>query len=327
MIRSIRHLPAAARTFSHHSTAIAINSSNRTQQIYSLHLKMSASSQSASGSGSVGGLQASAVSYLSQHNIKQALEQLVNEVVQQRPQQPYAHMAQRMQQWAQTPPTAASFANGTATATNSTSVSNSMSKNNAPVKPQVVFVLGGPGAGKGTQCANLVRDFGFVHLSAGDLLREARQKQDDVGRMIDACIKEGSIVPVEVTVQLLKRAMEQQMSVDPLKSKFLVDGFPRNHENLQGWHSVMGDSAEVLFVLFFDCTQDVMEQRLLVRGETSGRTDDNIESIRKRFVTYQQSTVPIIEHYHAKGQCHKIDSTKDKQTVYEQVQKVFKSVK
>ena len=97
-----------------------------------------------------------------------------------------------------------------------------VSSSPAASKPRVVFVLGGPGAGKGTQCANIVRDFGWVHLSAGDLLRDARNSGDETGKMIDHYIKEGQIVPVEVTVQLIKRAMETNVTKG--KTNFLVDG-------------------------------------------------------------------------------------------------------
>ena len=94
-------------------------------------------------------------------------------------------------------------------------------------KPRVVFVLGGPGAGKGTQCANIVRDFGWVHLSAGDLLRDARNSGDETGKMIDHYIKEGQIVPVEVTVALIKKAMESNATRG--KTNFLVDGQNYTH--------------------------------------------------------------------------------------------------
>ena len=88
----------------------------------------------------------------------------------------------------------------------------------------VIFVLGGPGAGKGTQCANLVRDYGFKHLSAGDLLREEQDRPgSDVGAMIKDYIKEGQIVPSEVTIQLLENAMGRTMQEEN-KHKFLIDG-------------------------------------------------------------------------------------------------------
>ena len=68
------------------------------------------------------------------------------------------------------------------------------------------------------------------------------------------------------------------------KTKFLIDGFPRNQDNVEGWEKVMGNYAQVKFVLFFDCPEKAMEERLLERGKTSGRTDDNVDSIKKRFV-------------------------------------------
>ncbi len=88
----------------------------------------------------------------------------------------------------------------------------------------VIFVLGGPGAGKGTQCANIVRDYGFKHLSAGDLLREEQdRKGSEFGDMIKEYIREGKIVPMEVTVQLLENAMGRAMEEEK-KHTFLIDG-------------------------------------------------------------------------------------------------------
>ena len=103
-------------------------------------------------------------------------------------------------------------------------------------------------------------------------------------------------------MKLLKKAMVKSGG-----SKFLIDGFPRNFDNLEGWHRVVGDEAEVQGVLMFECPEEVMEARLLERGKTSGRTDDQIDTIRKRFKTYLQSTVPVIEHYAAQGKTYRIN--------------------
>jgi hypothetical protein len=75
-------------------------------------------------------------------------------------------------------------------------------------KPRVLFILGGPGAGKGTQCALLAAEYGFVHLSAGDLLREERLRGGPQAELIETTIREGKIVPVEITVRLIKAAMD-----------------------------------------------------------------------------------------------------------------------
>ena len=175
----------------------------------------------------------------------------------------------------------------------------------AAPKPGVVFVLGGPGAGKGTQSALVVEKHGYVHLSAGDLLRAARGSGSDTGRLIDEYIKEGKIVPVEITVKLLHDAILADGG-----SRFLVDGFPRNTNNLSGWQTVVGDSLDVGGVLFYDCPEDVMEARLLERGKTSGRTDDNLESIRKRFRTYVNETTPVLQYYEHQGLTRRIDGTR-----------------
>jgi UMP-CMP kinase len=154
--------------------------------------------------------------------------------------------------------------------------------------PRVVFVLGGPGAGKGTQCARLVDEYKFVHLSAGDLLREERKRGGPHAELIERTIRNGQIVPVEVTVALLQSAMLSHPSV----SKFLVDGFPRNWDNIEGWQRVVGNEAHVDAVLQYDVPDQIMTERLLERGKSSGRSDDNEESIRKRLVTYREQTLP-----------------------------------
>lgn len=191
-------------------------------------------------------------------------------------------------------------------------------------RPQVLFVLGGPGAGKGTQCARLVKEYGYVHLSAGDLLREERDSGSPDGDMIEKLMTEGKIVPVEVTVNLLRKAMER--AAPHGGGKFLIDGFPRNFDNLDGWHKVMGSSADVAGVLFYDCPEAVMERRLLQRGLTSGRSDDAADVIRKRFHTYANATVPIIQHYAALGKTFRVDSDQSVDAVFAQTQRLLEPV-
>ena len=175
----------------------------------------------------------------------------------------------------------------------------------AAQKPLVVFVLGGPGAGKGTQCAKIVDEFGYKHLSAGDLLRAERNSGSDQGKLIDDVIREGKIVPVEITVRLLADAIQADGG-----NRFLVDGFPRNTNNISGWQKVVGEELNAAAVLVYDCPEEVLEERLIERGKTSGRTDDNIDSIRKRFHTYQAETMPVIKYYDHQRLVTVIDGTR-----------------
>ena len=172
----------------------------------------------------------------------------------------------------------------------------------APSKPGVIFVLGGPGAGKGTQCGRIVEKYGYTHLSAGDLLREERKSGSEQGQMIKY-IKGGKIVPVEVAVGASQRHRRRRRQALPHRQ------LPRN--NLGGWQQVAGESLALGGVLFYDCPEETMEARLLERGKTSGRTDDNIESIRKRFKTYQNETMPILGYYDHQGLCYKINGARD----------------
>jgi UMP-CMP kinase len=97
----------------------------------------------------------------------------------------------------------------------------------SPDEATIIFVLGGPGAGKGTQCAYLVRDYGFKHLSAGDLLREEQDRPgSQFGDLIRQYIKDGQIVPMEVTIQLLENAITHTLKEEG-NSKFLIDGTSR----------------------------------------------------------------------------------------------------
>ncbi|KAF2033745.1 UMP-CMP kinase [Setomelanomma holmii] len=191
----------------------------------------------------------------------------------------------------------------------------------SPDKVTVIFVLGGPGAGKGTQCAKIVSDYGFKHLSAGDLLREEQDRPgSEFGEMIKTYIKEGTIVPMEVTVQLLENAMKASIEGGNEKGLFLIDGFPRKLDQAHAFERTVVPSK---FTLFFDCSEAVMEERLLNRGKTSGRADDNIESIKKRFRTFVETSMPVVDEMESKGKVVKINAERGADDVYEDVKKKF----
>ena len=103
-------------------------------------------------------------------------------------------------------------------------------------------------------------------------------------------------MPVEISLGLLRRAMND---AGPGR-RILVDGFPRNNDNVRGWNEVVGEGgANIERVLYFDCPEDSLVQRILSRGETSGRTDDNLKSLKKRFATFKSETLPVVEYYGA----------------------------
>jgi len=192
--------------------------------------------------------------------------------------------------------------------------------------------------GKGTQCSKLVKDYNFCHLSgmshllpvpspyppakAGDLLR-AEQNRDgsQYGELIRTNIREGKIVPSFVTLKLLENAMADALKTKSGEDKgwkdghgrFLIDGFPRKMDQAQLFDDEICLSS---LVIFYDTTEEVLERRLLERAKTSGREDDNIESIRKRFRTYKEETMPVIKYYEGNGKTATIDSSGSIDEVY-----------
>lgn len=163
-----------------------------------------------------------------------------------------------------------------------------------------LFSLDFVGAGKGTQCEALQENYPCVHLSAGQLLREEATKKDtsEHASLIEECLVAGKIVPVEISLTLLRNAMKEAEGHSLL---FLIDGFPRNFDNLEGWTRVMAANKEdentsaVWGVLSYNCPLTVLEKRVMERSKDSGRSDDNLESLRRRFKTFQAETVPVID--------------------------------
>mmetsp|Transcript_31385 Transcript_31385/g.36084 ORF Transcript_31385/g.36084 Transcript_31385/m.36084 type:complete len:493 (+) Transcript_31385:116-1594(+) len=167
---------------------------------------------------------------------------------------------------------------------------------------RVLFILGGPGAGKGTQSENIVSTYKCIHLSVGELLRKERLRGDKSphAELIEKCLVAGQIVPVEISLGLVRNAMDEAVSADSSSDTkygqpiFLVDGFPRNYDNLSGWTNNMPNFASVIGSLVYDCPISVLEDRIMSRAETSGRSDDNLESARKRFKTFQEQTMSVV---------------------------------
>lgn len=188
---------------------------------------------------------------------------------------------------------------------------------------RVFFILGGPGVGKGTQCEILSNavDSNFIHLSAGDLLRAERNRPDSIySSVINHHIRQGTIVPSQITIDLLKTALQSDNSKS---HDFLIDGFPRNVDQGVAFEAQIKPCTGLFF---FDCPEEVLINRLLMRAQTSGRDDDNIEAIRKRLVTYRHETLPVFDHYAVQKKLYKIDCNQDVKSVTENIKSILKSI-
>ncbi len=168
----------------------------------------------------------------------------------------------------------------------------------------------------------MVEEFKFKHISTGDLLRDEVKLGGPEAGAIEECQKEGKLVSSEILVKLIKRTLEKDK-----KSTYLLDGFPRSKENIKVWDKLIGKkSAEVILLLYFNCSLETMEKRLLKRGETSGRSDDNAETIKKRFATFQEQTEPVLKTFKDDVKVE-INADKDVDEVTKDVKKALKKKK
>ena len=158
------------------------------------------------------------------------------------------------------------------------------------------------------------------HLSAGELLRQEILSGSDNGKLIDSYLKDGKIVPVEISLNLLRNSIKSIQC-----NRYLIDGFPRNWDNLQGWNAVMHDVCELESVIFIECEQEELERRILDRGTTSGRTDDNLVTARKRFQTFHEQSMPIVHHFEQQnsGKLVVINGHQDIESVFLSIKKAI----
>lgn len=185
--------------------------------------------------------------------------------------------------------------------------------------PNVVFVTGGPGSGKGTMCELAQMQLGWTHLSTGELIRAEQETDGPNAKTITDLLADGKLIPNYITMTLLKNEMEK-ITRTTGQTDFLLDGFPRSLENMEGWYDTFGRDGALPQMLYFKCDYDVLEKRILGRANYTGRADDNLEILKLRFDTFEKQTLPVIELFKSKDRCIEIDTSQGRQAVYRVVE-------
>ncbi|XP_033851173.1 adenylate kinase isoenzyme 1 isoform X3 [Acipenser ruthenus] len=182
---------------------------------------------------------------------------------------------------------------------------------------KIIFVVGGPGSGKGTQCERIVQKYGYTHLSTGDLLRAEVSSGSERGKKLSAIMEKGELVPLDTVLDMLKDAMIAKVDVS---KGFLIDGYPREVKQGEEFEKKIGAPTLLLYI---DAGAETMVKRLMKRGETSGRVDDNEETIKKRLDTYYKATEPVIAFYEGRGIVRKMNAEGSVDDVFGQVSKAL----
>src|SRR3954470_2293862 len=158
-----------------------------------------------------------------------------------------------------------------------------------------IILFGPPGSGKGTQSERLVLKYGLKHLSTGEILRSEIAAQTPLGLEAKSFMDKGQLVPDEVVIGMISSALDN----NPQAKGFLFDGFPRTEAQAEALDKLLKlKQTEIGIVLSLIVSEEELLQRLLNRGLTSGRPDDNnIEVIRARIVEYHKKTSPVADYY------------------------------
>ncbi|MBC7936860.1 MAG: adenylate kinase [Rhizobacter sp.] len=158
-----------------------------------------------------------------------------------------------------------------------------------------LILFGPPGSGKGTQSEKLIVRYGLKHLSTGDLLRSEISRQTALGMEAKNFMDKGQLVPDEVVIGMISSALDE----NPGAKGFLFDGFPRTSAQAEALDKLLDLKKTAIGVMLaLDVSEEELVKRLLKRGETSGRTDDNNELvIRARITEYRNKTEAVADYY------------------------------
>jgi len=168
-----------------------------------------------------------------------------------------------------------------------------------------IVLFGKPGAGKGTQAEFLKTKYNLTHISTGDIFRFNLKNDTDLGKLAKTYIDKGELVPDEVTIKMLQDEVEK----NPDTAGFLFDGFPRTTAQADALDAFLQSKGwGVTATIALEADDEILVQRLLERGKTSGRADDQDENlIRNRYQEYNEKTAPLIEYYQTQGKYHPVN--------------------
>ena len=181
-----------------------------------------------------------------------------------------------------------------------------------------MVIFGAPGSGKGTQSDKLIEKYGFYHISTGDVLRDQIARKTEAGILADRYISEGHLVPDEHIIKILGDVLDENR--EKMANGIVFDGFPRTVNQAVALEQMLKErGSEVNAVIGLEVDEDELIARLVNRGKTSGRKDDNPETIRERLVVYHDSTCPLKEFYTKNSKYRGIDGTGSVDEIFERI--------
>ncbi len=187
-----------------------------------------------------------------------------------------------------------------------------------------VVIFGAPGSGKGTQSDKLIKKYGFEHISTGDVLRSEIKNGTELGKTAKSYIDKGQLIPDELMISILANVYD---GFGKEHKGVIFDGFPRTIPQAVALKKMLSNRGHCITAMIeLDVPEDELMKRLVLRGQQSGRSDDNEETIKKRLNVYHNQTSPLIEWYKSEGTHHHITGMGELERVFGDVCKVIDSL-
>lgn len=187
-----------------------------------------------------------------------------------------------------------------------------------------IVLFGKPGAGKGTQAEFLKTKYNLVHLSTGDIFRFNIKNDTELGQLAKTFMDKGDLVPDEVTIKMLQSEVDK----NPQAKGFLFDGFPRTNAQAEALDVFLSSKGQqITATVALEADDEILVKRLLERGKTSGRPDDqDEEKIRNRYQEYNEKTAPLMDYYKEQDKFYPVNGIGSIEEITERLSQVIESL-
>ncbi len=188
-----------------------------------------------------------------------------------------------------------------------------------------VVIFGAPGCGKGTQSEKLINEYGLHHISTGEVLRDHIARGTELGKIADSYISQGKLIPDDLMVDILDHILENDPNA---KNGVIFDGFPRTIPQAKALEDMLKKrGTKVHAVVGLEVNDEELVDRIIKRGQETGRADDNLETVKKRLEVYHSQTSPLRDFYINEGKYHGIDGHGSVDSIFDSIKTKLDKVK
>ena len=188
-----------------------------------------------------------------------------------------------------------------------------------------IVIFGAPGSGKGTQSENLIKHYELFHISTGNVLRDHIKRGTELGKTAKQYIDQGQLIPDELMIGILAQVIDDNK--EAAQNGVIFDGFPRTIPQAEALETLLNErGTSVSAVVGLEVPEQELIDRLVKRGQMSGRSDDNEETIKKRLAVYHNQTSPLQEFYKEKGLYKAIKGTGTIDGIFEDIKAAIDAI-